>query len=102
MAKTNYITNWETWKELCQENDVDPYEYVNFGIDMGGGDSTDFEYIGDTPEREGDEICAECGSFQGKAFNEAGLCLYKGIGKGLYIKNRNQKCKIGQFKKRIQ
>ena len=52
MAKTNYITNWQTWKELCEQNDVNPYEYVDFGIDEGGGNSTDFEYIGDTPERE--------------------------------------------------
>ena len=55
MAKINYITNWEDWKELCEQNDVDPYEYVDFGIDEGGGNSTDFEYIGDTPKGENDE-----------------------------------------------
>ena len=50
--KTNYITNWETWKELCEENDIDPYVYANFGIDEGGGNSRDFEYIGEIPPRE--------------------------------------------------
>ena len=46
------ITNWETWKELCEQNDVDPYKFVDFGIDMGGGRSMDYEYIGDVPEKE--------------------------------------------------
>ena len=52
MGKTNYISDWETWKELCEENDIAPHEYVDFGIDEGGGNSTDFEYIGDFPEKE--------------------------------------------------
>ncbi|MBA7690249.1 hypothetical protein ES703_98773 [subsurface metagenome] len=47
-----YISDWETWKELCEQNDVDPYKFKDFGIDMGGGNSTDFEYIGDIPTEE--------------------------------------------------
>ena len=50
--KTNYISNWETWKELCAQNDVDPYEFVDFGIDMGGGNSKNFEFIGNIPKKE--------------------------------------------------
>ena len=50
--KPTYINNWETWKELCAEWKIDPYEYVDFSIDEGGGNSTDFEYIGETPKRE--------------------------------------------------
>lgn len=46
------ICNWETWKELCEANDIDPYENVDFGIDKGGGNSEDFEYVGDFPEKE--------------------------------------------------
>ena len=53
MAKTHYITNWETWKELCQENEVDPYKYVDFGIDMGLGNSEDYEFVGTVPEEDG-------------------------------------------------
>ena len=47
--KTKYITNWETWKKLCEQNEVDPYKFVDFGIDMGGGNSKNWEYIGDIP-----------------------------------------------------
>lgn len=49
---THYISSWETWKELCEQNDIDPYKTLEFGIDEGGGNSTDFEYIGDIPSEE--------------------------------------------------
>jgi len=49
---TNYISNWETWKELCENIGIDPYECIDFGIDDRGGNSTDYEYIGDIPEKE--------------------------------------------------
>ena len=52
MAKTNYISNWQLWKELCRDQGIDPYENVDFGIDKGGGNSIDYEYIGDMPEKE--------------------------------------------------
>lgn len=52
MAKTNYINNWETWEELCAEWKIDPYEHVDYGEDLGGGNSRNYEYTGDTPKRE--------------------------------------------------
>ena len=48
------------------------------------------------------EKCSECGWFQPRMSHKSGLCIYKGAGKGIFIKDRNQKCKIGQFKKGIQ
>ena len=53
MAITIY--QWKEWKELCEANDIDPYENVDFGIDKGGGDSEDFEYVGDIPKKEGEK-----------------------------------------------
>jgi hypothetical protein len=50
--KTKYITDWETWKKLCLQNNVDPYENVDFGIDEGGGNSMNWEYVGDVPDKE--------------------------------------------------
>jgi len=50
--KTFYISKWEDWKELCEQNDIDPHETLEFGIDEGGGNSRDYEYIGDIPEKE--------------------------------------------------
>ena len=46
------VYRWEDWEELCFENGIDPYENVDFGIDKGGGNSEDFEYVGDVPEKE--------------------------------------------------
>jgi len=50
--KSYKINNWVEWKELCQYWNYDPYETIEFGIDKGGGNSTDFEYIGDVPEKD--------------------------------------------------
>lgn len=47
-----YVIRWEDWRMLCEENGIDPYENMDFGIDEGGGNSSDFEYIGDVPEKE--------------------------------------------------
>lgn len=47
-----YISNWETWKELCEQNEIDPHENTEFGIDLGGGNSEEFKYIGDIPTEE--------------------------------------------------
>lgn len=52
MAKTNYISNWQIWKELCWDWDIDPYENGDFSIDEGGGNSINYEYIGDIPKKE--------------------------------------------------
>lgn len=46
------ISNWEDWQKLCVEWGYDPHEIADFSIDEGGGNSTDFEYIGDYPEKE--------------------------------------------------
>lgn len=52
IGRTHKIYNWQEWKELCDQYNIDPYRNADFGIDKGGGDSIDFEYEGDVPERE--------------------------------------------------
>jgi len=46
------ISSWQEWKELCKRYDIDPYENADFGIDLGGGRSRDFEFVGDVPKKE--------------------------------------------------
>lgn len=49
------IYNWDEWNELCKHYNVDPHEYGDFSIggkQLSGGDTIDYEYIGDVPERE--------------------------------------------------
>ena len=46
------IDHWKDWVELCDIADIDPYENVDVGFDRGGGDSEDWEYTGDIPEKE--------------------------------------------------
>jgi len=53
--KTKYIPNWSVWVILCEAYDYDPYEIKEFSIDTGGGNSRDFEYIGDIPKKRGDK-----------------------------------------------
>lgn len=50
--KITHITNFETWKMMGEHYGFDPYEQVDFGIDKGGGNSIDYEFVGDIPERE--------------------------------------------------
>jgi len=52
MSKVHYIIDWDVWEEFCREQLIDPYEYCDYGFDLGGGDSFDIEYVGDVPERE--------------------------------------------------
>ena len=52
MGQTHYLNDWEAWKELCEFYNFDPYEGVELSVDEGGGNSSDFEYIGDIPEKE--------------------------------------------------
>jgi len=52
MKNTHYISKWEEWEQLCGEHGVDPHKEVEFGVDLGGGNSENFEYIGDMPEEE--------------------------------------------------
>ena len=59
--KTKYITNWQIWKELCWDWGIDPYENVDHSIDLGGGNSRDYEYTGDIPAKE--KQCPSCGKW---------------------------------------
>ena len=52
LMRSIYVLNWERWKELCSTWDYDPYETIEFGVDEGGGNSTDYEYIAETPKKE--------------------------------------------------
>ena len=52
MKTKHLIADWKIWKELCMNWKVDPYEFVEYGEDSGGGDSFSWEYIGDTPKKE--------------------------------------------------
>jgi len=50
--KITHITNFKTWKMMGEHYGFDPYEQVDFSIDKGGGNSIDYEYTGDIPEKE--------------------------------------------------
>ena len=54
--KLTYITTWSTWVILSEFHNFDPYKELDFSIDKGGGNSIDYEYTGDVPKREEDEI----------------------------------------------
>ena len=51
-SKSYTINDWDRWVELCSERDINPREEVEFGLDIGGGDSIDFEYIGEIPTED--------------------------------------------------
>lgn len=50
--KTLYIPDWKTWESLGEHYDFDPYKEVEFSIDLGGGNSKDYEYVGDVPKKD--------------------------------------------------
>lgn len=50
--KATIIATWSTWVLLSEYHNFDPYEQVDFSIDLGGGNSRDWEYVGDVPEKE--------------------------------------------------
>lgn len=52
--KPHYITSWKLWKELCEHYAHDPYKTPEFSLSKGGGNSTDFEYVGKIPKKEED------------------------------------------------
>lgn len=54
MSKLQLVNNWETWVDLCDSYDVNPYLNMEFGIDLGGGNSKDWEYVGEIPNKEED------------------------------------------------
>ena len=51
-SRTHYTSDWNEWKEFCERHNEDPYETTDIGFDLGGGDSEDYIYTGDIPERE--------------------------------------------------
>lgn len=53
--KPTYIGKWSTWVKLSEHHNFDPYKELDFSIDKGGGNSIDWEYVGDTPKKEDDE-----------------------------------------------
>jgi len=53
--KIRTISRWDIWKKIGEIYNFDPYENVDFGMDTGGGNDIDFEYIGDIPEKDHDE-----------------------------------------------
>ena len=50
--KLTYITTWSTWVILSEFHNFDPYKELDFSPDRGGGNSIDYEYTGDVPEKE--------------------------------------------------
>jgi len=50
--KSHYTNDWYEWKEFCEKHGEDPYETYDIGFDLGGGDSEDYSYTGEIPERE--------------------------------------------------
>ena len=50
--KAIYITEWKRWKAMGELEGFDPYECKDYSIDLGGGNSVNWEYIGDIPEKE--------------------------------------------------
>jgi len=58
MGKTHKIYDWEEWKELCEEHHENPHEIADLSLparrQISGGDTEDYEYMGEYPEREED------------------------------------------------
>jgi len=50
--KPTYIATWSTWVILSEFHNFDPYKELEFSIDMGGGNSKDYEFTGDVPGKE--------------------------------------------------
>lgn len=53
--KPIYITTWKKWEELSERYNFNPSVVAEFSIDLGGGNSKDYEYTGDMPEEGGNE-----------------------------------------------
>lgn len=56
MGKTHCIHDWEEWKEICERQEIDPYERADFSLDLGGGDSFDVEYAGSVPKKRKEDV----------------------------------------------
>ena len=56
MSKTHKIYDWDEWKELCEEHNENPHEIADLSLPAGrqisGGDTEDYEYMGEYPKGE--------------------------------------------------
>jgi len=52
MTTKIHLLSWINYKKVTRHYDVDPYEELEFGIDLGGGDSENFICLDDPPERK--------------------------------------------------
>jgi len=55
MTKTFRISDWSIWLDICETLDEDPWTTDETGYDCGGGDSINYEFTGDRPERENEQ-----------------------------------------------
>jgi len=57
MSKAHKIYDWEEWKEFCEEWNENPHEIADLSVGYPGHPDTkyDYEYMGDTPKREGED-----------------------------------------------
>jgi len=49
------IYDWGLWEELCRHYNINPRKYTDFSVgcrQITGGESLDYEYIGEVPEKE--------------------------------------------------
>lgn len=54
MSKTFFISSWEDWVSVCEENNVDPHAYADFSRSTGGENIDYFEFVGEYPKEEED------------------------------------------------
>jgi len=52
MSWKTYSIPWNEWKEVCAENDIDPYENADLSFETGGGDGYTVKCQDEPPERE--------------------------------------------------
>lgn len=50
-----YISTYKEWEELSEIYNFNPAEVIEFSLDEGGGNSTDFKYTSSIPEKEDSE-----------------------------------------------
>ncbi len=50
--KPIYIATYKKWEELSEIYNFNPSVVIEFSLDEGGGNSKDFEFIGNIPKEE--------------------------------------------------
>ena len=48
------VVKWRDWEDLAWIYEFDAYSNIEFSVDTGGGNTDDYYYIGDVPEKEQD------------------------------------------------